>query len=58
MNAYMSDGAPVVPVGPRELMNISDTNASSTIGSLDLLNSSMAGTRLLAPGQFKHLDYP
>lgn len=57
MNVYMSDGLPVIPVGLQRLLDISEANASSTTGSLDLLHSSMAGIRLSALGEFKHIDH-
>lgn len=50
MNVYMSDGLPVVPIGLQGLLKISDANASSTTDTPNILNPSMTGIRLPAPG--------
>ena len=58
MNAYMTDGVPVVPIGLAEAWDTSDTNAtmSFTRHGLDLLNSSFAGIETAGTGQFRHVD--
>lgn len=55
MNAYMSDGLPVVPIAPRGFWDRLGSNASTVDNalSLDLLNSSMAGMKTAG---FKLLD--
>ena len=58
MNAYMTNGFPVVPITPGSLLNISSSNVSSvqTMLNPDRPNSSVAAIKPLSSGQFMSLD--